>query len=103
MIRHAFLPLRPATADDFKDNNGNTLYGAVYFVQNCNLTICKKLNYMQLATNKVEFKELFNDGRIFVFANPDEVLKIDECTVEAWNEIIVPVIDNQTEHLKKAV
>jgi hypothetical protein len=103
MIRHAFLALRPATADDFKDKDGNTLYGAVYFIQNCNLTICKKLNYMQLSTNKVEFKELFNEERIFVFANPDEVVNVDECTVEDWNEIHVPVIENQIDLFKKAV
>lgn len=103
MIRHAFFAIRPATAEDFKDKDGNTLYGAVYFIQNCNLTIDKKLNYMQLTTNKIEFKGLFNENRIFVFANPNEVINVDECTVEDWNEVFIPAIDNQTELFKKAV
>jgi len=93
MIRHAFVELRTAEAKDFKDANGYPLYGAVYFVQNCNLSIKPKINYLQPETNKVDFKALFDDGRIFVFANPDEVIKVSQETLVEWNQKFEPSIN----------
>lgn len=87
MTRHALIELRPALAEDFKDANGYPLYGAVYFIQNCNLTIDTTINYLQPETNKVDFKELFNANRIFVFAKPSEVIKISEETIVEYNQI----------------
>lgn len=88
MIRHAFIELRRAVADDFKTKDGKALFGAVYFVQNCDLSIGPKIHYLNDDTNKDEFKGLFNDGRIFVFANPNEVINVDEVTVKEWNEVV---------------
>lgn len=87
MIRHALIELRPAVAEDFKDANGYVLYGAVFFIQNCNLSIDNTINYLQPETNKVTFKELFNDKRIFVFAKPTEVLKVSEETIVEYNKL----------------
>ena len=87
MIRHALIELRPAVAEDFKDANGYPLYGAVFFVQKCNLSMDTTINYLQPETNKVTFKELFNDNRIFVFAKPNEVLKMCEETIVEYNQL----------------
>ena len=95
MIRHALLELRQAVADDFKDQNNYPLYGAVFFIQNCNLSIDKKIYYLMPETNKVEFRELFQAGRIFTFANPGEVLKVSEMTIKEWNEEFAPVTQNK--------
>lgn len=86
MIRHILLDLRTAIAKDFKDANNCTLYGAVYFVQNCDLSISKTIHYLMPETNKVEFKALFDDGRIFTFAKPDEAVNVSEITVKEWNQ-----------------
>ena len=91
MIRHALIELRRAIAMDFKDKNKCTKYGAVYFIQNPDLSISRKINYLIPETNKVDFKNLFEAGRIFTFANPDEVLKVSEVTVKEWNEVFEPV------------
>lgn len=91
IIRHALLELRVAVAKDFKTKKGDTKLGAVYFIQNCNLSIEKKLHYLDEETDKEEFKQLFEQKRIYVFANPNEVINISETTVKEWNEVIVPV------------
>jgi len=94
MIRHVFFPIRLATANDFKTTDGKAFLGKVYFVQNCDLTIDKQLHYLNEQTDKELFKALFDEHRIFVFENPNEVLKVDECTLAEWNEVFPPAIQN---------
>lgn len=95
MIRHVFLEIRESIAEDFRDSNGYPLYGAAYFIQNADLSISKKINYLLPETNKVEFKQLFADGRIYVFANPNEVINVDQCTILEWNEEFNAINQNQ--------
>lgn len=95
MIRHVFFPIRLATANDFKTTDGKAFLGKVYFIQNYDLTIDKKLHYLNEQTDKELFKALFNENRIFVFENPNEVIKVDECTLQEWNEVFPPAIQNQ--------
>ena len=77
MNRYALIKLREATADDFKNSEGKSKIGAVYFCKNSNGIIEKKINYISLEheTNKIvnqEFKQLFEAKQIYVFANPNE-------------------------------
>ncbi len=45
-------------------------------------------------TNKVEFKALFDDGRIFTFANPGEVHNVSEVTLHEWNQEFAPAVES---------
>jgi hypothetical protein len=72
--RHILLKLRIAVADDFKTNTGQTKVGAVFFKQSATGIIERKICYLNDDCNKIEFKELFNAGQIFVFDNPDEIV-----------------------------
>ena len=92
MIRLVLMDLRLAVATDFKDANGNTKFGTVYFIQNCNLSIEPKIYYLMPETNKVEFKELFNEDRIYTFANPQRPKSIWQQTIREWNEEFPPTM-----------
>lgn len=96
MIRHALIDLTQAAPGDFTDANGYPTYGKVYFVMLANGIIDRTIHYLSPVTNKVEFKSLLLENRIFTFCNPKEVAKICEETVHEWNQVFAPAIQNQT-------
>lgn len=87
-IRHAFLALRKAVAKDFTTVDNKPLFGAIYFCMNSKGNIENKINYLQPEIDLQTFKTLFDNGQIFVFENPNEVINIDEQTIVEYNEVI---------------
>ena len=78
-MHHALIQLRIANADDFKTEAGQPKWNAVYFIQCATGMIERKAHYLTEASDKAEFKRLFDTGQIWVFGNPDEVTSIFNC------------------------
>lgn len=84
MKRYVFMKIRPANKDDFADQFGNKIIGAMYFCQSSTGAIEPQPRYFSEETDLNTFRELYTHNQIYVperFMEDVEIVEDKEETV----------------------
>lgn len=84
MERYVFMKLRVANKDDFADQFGNKIIGAMYFHQSVTGAIEPQPRYFNEETDLSTFRELYTHNQIYV---PERLLENVEI-VEDKEELV---------------
>ena len=98
ITRYALVKLRTAVKEDFSNPDGSKKTGTIFFKQSYTGAIETKVHVFDHETDIIDFKNLYANNQIYVFANPCNVESTTNCI--DW-DLISRELDFELEQLNK--